>query len=206
MDVSHLTVLLLALAMSLTVSQGQKVNVSVYYEVLCPDSIRFVRGSMWRAYKLVPDIMNLELVPYGKAHYERRSDDSISFSCQHGPDECAGNMVQACALNLLPQDKQVDFVRCMLTSRRPQSSGPSCAASLSLSYADVESCVSGSAGPKFLMEMGQKTEALRPKLSFVPWIVVDGEYKDETQDAALDDLKSVVCAAYRGADKPAKCS
>lgn len=204
MDVAHLTAVLVLACVCVTASQ--KVNVSVYYEVLCPDSIRFVRGSMWRAYKEVPELMNLDLVPYGKARYERRSDDSIKFSCQHGPAECEGNMVQACALKLLPQEKQVDFVRCMLTQRRPQTSGPVCAESLSLSYAPVQSCVSGSTGPQYLMEMGQKTEALKPKLTFVPWIVVNGQYNEETQNAALDDLKSVVCSKYKGPDKPSKCS
>jgi hypothetical protein len=143
----------------------------------------------------------------GKAHYEEKPDGKITFSCQHGPDECAGNMVQACALNLYPAEKQVPFVKCMLSQRRPHKAGESCATTLGLQYDVIESCVNGDAGPKYLKGMGQKTESLRPKLSFVPWININGQHDDETQEKSLHDLKSVVCAAYAGpAPKPAACS
>ena len=204
MRITHLTAVLLLV--SVTACRSQKVNVSVYYEVLCPDSINFVRGPMARAYEEVPEILRLELVPYGKARYEEKPDGGVTFSCQHGPDECAGNMVQACALNLYPAEKHVDFVKCMLSRRRPHTAGPICAASLSLPYDTIEACVTGSAGQKYLKEMGQKTESLKPKLSFVPWININGQHDDRTQDESLQDLKSVVCSAFSGPAKPAKCS
>lgn len=205
MRTAHLTAVLF-LASVVTAASSQKVNVSVYYEVLCPDSINFVRGSMWRAYEDVPEILSLELVPYGKAHYEEKPDGRITFSCQHGPDECTGNMVQACALNLYPADKHVAFVKCMMSRRRPHTAGASCAASLDLPYESIEACVTGSAGQKYLMEMGRKTESLKPKMTFVPWINMNGQHDEEKQDESLHDLKSLVCSAFSGPAKPAKCS
>lgn len=115
-------------------------------------------------------------------------------------------MVQACALNLFPADKQVEFVKCMLSRRRPHTAGAHCAGTLGLQYDVIESCVSGPSGPKYLKEMGQKTESLKPKLSFVPWININGQHDDVTQEKSLDDLKSVVCSAYSGPAKPAACS
>lgn len=45
-----------------------------------------------------------------------RTEEDIDFECQHGEDECAGNAIQSCALNSLPdQDKQVEFVSCQMT-------------------------------------------------------------------------------------------
>ena len=202
---SVLPLLLLLLVVAGTNAADQKVNVSVYYEALCPDSISFVRGSMWRAYQDVPDILRLDLVPYGKASYERRADGSISFSCQHGPDECLGNMVQACALNLLQEEQRVEFVKCVMSRRRPQAAGPSCAASLGLVYDLIESCVNGREGQRYLLEMGQRTESLQPKATFVPWININGGHSDEKQAAALHNLTSVVCSAFTGPAKPAKC-
>lgn len=206
MGITHLTILLVVLVTVFTAARSQKVNVSVYYEALCGDSIGFVRGPMWRAYELVPEIMNLDLVPYGKASYAEKPDGQITFSCQHGPDECTGNMIQACALNLYPVEKQVPFIKCLMSHRRPHTSGPVCAQSLNLTYDSIESCVSGSTGQKYLMEMGQKTESLKPKLHFVPWININGQHDERTQDEALYDLKAVVCSAYSGSAKPAKCS
>jgi hypothetical protein len=65
MGLTYLTVLFLISVLTACTS-CQKVNVSVYYEVLCPDSINFVRGPLFRAYEQVPDILSLELVPYGE--------------------------------------------------------------------------------------------------------------------------------------------
>ena len=206
---SHLTsvlVLLISCGAFADVSPEQKVNVSVYYEALCPDSIAFIRGSMWTAYQDVPELMNLELVPYGKARYERKPDGSIKFSCQHGPDECLGNLVQACILNVAPVDKRVELIKCVMSRRRPQAAGPACAASLGLPYSELDACVTGSAGQQYLLAMGQKTESLQPKLSFVPWININGAHSDEKQEEALFNLKSVVCSSFSGASKPAKCS
>lgn len=39
----------------------------MYYETLCPDSQEFINFQLWPAFLKVPDIFNLELVPYGKA-------------------------------------------------------------------------------------------------------------------------------------------
>lgn len=43
-------------------------------------------------------------------------NEDADFECQHGENECAGNAIQSCALNSLPdQDKQVQFVSCQMS-------------------------------------------------------------------------------------------
>lgn len=44
-----------------------KVRVDVYYETLCPDSIQFIRQKLFPTFGKVGDIMDINLVPYGKA-------------------------------------------------------------------------------------------------------------------------------------------
>lgn len=44
-----------------------KVNVSLYYESLCPFSIHFLTQKLLPTYLLLADIMEVHLVPYGNA-------------------------------------------------------------------------------------------------------------------------------------------
>ena len=48
--------------------QGQKVNVTVFYEVLCPDSKSFILHELYPTWEKVPEIMDIHYRPFGKAH------------------------------------------------------------------------------------------------------------------------------------------
>lgn len=42
--------------------------------------------------------------------------NSVSFSCQHGPDECSGNKIHSCGLQVAhTQAQQVEFVTCQMS-------------------------------------------------------------------------------------------
>lgn len=44
-----------------------KIKVSVYYEALCSDSRFFILKQLVPAYEAIPEFIELDLVPYGKA-------------------------------------------------------------------------------------------------------------------------------------------
>lgn len=47
------------------------------------------------------------------------SDDGISFNCQHGKSECAGNKAHSCALHLAPNEEAaVKFAACAMSSQQ----------------------------------------------------------------------------------------
>lgn len=48
-------------------AQAPKVNISLYYESLCPYSMAFIMGQASKAYNKVGSIMNLEMIPFGNA-------------------------------------------------------------------------------------------------------------------------------------------
>merc|ERR1712154_330733 len=76
------------------------VKLSVHYESLCGDSIRFVTKQLYPAWKhFGEDILKVDLNPFGKANFTASQTGSWDFTCQHGPDECRGNKVQACILD-----------------------------------------------------------------------------------------------------------
>merc|ERR1712080_598797 len=50
---------------------------------------------MYPTYQKLGKYMEVDFVPYGNAH-QQQDGDSWTFECQHGPDECHGNMQQSC--------------------------------------------------------------------------------------------------------------
>lgn len=82
---------------AVTSINAQKLNVAVYYESLCGDSIRFITNQLNPAYEDLKNYIEILFVPFGKSW----RNGGEKFFCQHGPEECAGNMVQSCTLNAL---------------------------------------------------------------------------------------------------------
>ncbi|XP_065348186.1 GILT-like protein 1 [Cloeon dipterum] len=186
-----------------------KVHLKVYYESLCPDSVRFVRNQLiptWNS--LGGDYLQIDFLPFGKARSSRKPGGGLSFTCQHGPRECAGNMVMACGLSnlLTDHDLRVKFVGCVMSSSDPPSAGAKCAPTVGLDYSVIEECMDSPAGEALLYNYEQRTLKLYPKgLPFVPTITINGKFDQDAQDASLRDLKSVVCAYIPESARPAQC-
>ena len=51
---------------------------------------------------------------------------------------------------------------------------------------------------------GVQTESLRPRQTFIPWIVVNGDSGGIIQKEALRNFKLLVCSKYTG-EKPEEC-
>jgi interferon gamma-inducible protein 30 len=73
---------------------NDKVNFTLYYETLCPDCRQFMTTELYKAYQSVLYIVNITLVPYGNAHETYQPATQLyQFVCQHGADECLGNLI-----------------------------------------------------------------------------------------------------------------
>lgn len=70
--------------------------------------------------------------------------------------------------------------------------------------ARLRACASGPEGAALIAENEKETDALVPKHTFVPWIVVDGL---PLGGASLETTRSVACAAWRGhrGERPEAC-
>ncbi|KAJ9582816.1 hypothetical protein L9F63_022835, partial [Diploptera punctata] len=180
------------------------VRLSVYYESLCPDSIRFIKYQLHPTYLLLGNYMHVDFVPYGKASQSRKPNGGYSFQCQHGPNECKGNMQQACALSLLPHNAttQVQFVSCVMSSQSPPNAGRQCANILGIDYNAIASCANSTEGQNLLAALGNRTHSVSPKITFIPTIVFNGVYTQTDQDDSMDNLLRVVCRHIVGT-KPA---
>ncbi|GCC20601.1 gamma-interferon-inducible lysosomal thiol reductase-like isoform X2 [Chiloscyllium punctatum] len=151
------------------------VMISLYYESLCGACRGFLVLQLFPTWLTLNDIMNVTLVPYGNA-LERNESGKWVFSCQHGEQECTGNMIECLQIYepLLPWD-------------------------------NIENCVNGDLGNKLMHHNAELTRALNPPHEYVPWILVNGKHTEDLEDEAMNSLFNLICNTYSGV-KPKACA
>lgn len=149
--------------------------------------------------------MDFHYFPYGNARQTKKPDGTYSFSCQHGANECAANLVMACAMNFHANyTDYMPFVACMEDSSAPVNAGSKCAQSAGWDYSEIESCTTSALGNKLMHAIADATEGLSPAHQWTPWVVMNGKPLSQSQ---LDQhLVKLVCDAYTGSNKPPACN
>ncbi|XP_058796077.1 GILT-like protein 1 [Phymastichus coffea] len=196
-----------------TAQQNAVVNVDIYYESLCPDSIYFITKELAPVYDELKSFMRVNLVPFGKASWvlgDRRRP--TEFQCQHGPSECYGNKAQACALYAIQQSttgeqqqhQSVKVVNCIMSSRYPARATAQCAQDNGLSQQSLDvlkNCMRGDLGDQLLINMGERTKAFESRISFVPSIAINGV----KNPSAFRNFARVVCNEIPQDQRPEVC-
>ncbi|RUS87390.1 hypothetical protein EGW08_004844 [Elysia chlorotica] len=184
---------------------NQKVEFVLYYESLCPDCRQFITEMLYPHYSNLSSIMNLTLVPYGNAQ-ERKVGDKWVFECQHGEQECIGNLIETCAIALVKDiTKYFPFINCMEKSyKQPEEAAKQCSTSFAVPLEDILKCSKSDFGNKLEHEMAAKTDALEPSHQYVPWITVNGVHTEDIQKEAQDNIVKLICDTYKGT-KPQIC-
>uniref|UniRef100_A0A8C9MGV3 Gamma-interferon-inducible lysosomal thiol reductase n=1 Tax=Serinus canaria TaxID=9135 RepID=A0A8C9MGV3_SERCA len=137
------------------------VELSLYYESLCPACREFLVLKLFPTWLLLPEeMLNITLVPYGNAQ-ERNVSGKLDFQCQHGPEECLGNMMEA--QNFIPCARQC------LQIYAPE-----------VDIGRISTCVQGDTGVALMHHNAQLTEALDPPHQYVPWITINGVWQGGT--------------------------
>ncbi|XP_029970501.1 gamma-interferon-inducible lysosomal thiol reductase [Salarias fasciatus] len=173
------------------------VQVEVYIESLCPDCRMFVSEMLFPTWLMLNDIMTVTLVPYGNAE-ETFDGKKYIFECQHGEQECLGNMIETCLLNMTKAAFQI--INCMESAADVIKAAESCANAYSpeLDWAGVMTCVKGDLGNALMHQNALKTKALKPPHEYVPWITINGEHTEQIQQKAESSLFTLVCSMYKG--------
>ncbi|XP_050308177.1 GILT-like protein 1 [Anthonomus grandis grandis] len=174
---------------------GQKVDISLYFEALCPDSLNFIINQLHPNWEDIKDHVNIKFIPFGKSH---SLEGGTRFVCQHGSKECKGNRIMSCALHRIPdQTLQVQYLRCFMDVYKnvvfsDNENGSKCAVLLNLDSTDItENCYNTKEGTKLQLQAEIDTNTVGPK--FVPTIVYNGVFDQRLQDRSLSNFRDVVC-------------
>ncbi|XP_060089402.1 gamma-interferon-inducible lysosomal thiol reductase [Heteronotia binoei] len=182
------------------------VSVELYYESLCPACRGFLSLQLFPTWVMLNEILNVTLVPYGNAQ-ETKTEGKWHFDCQHGEEECQGNMMEACLIHLL-EDVNLFFpvIFCMESGSQVVGNLLPCLKVYApeLSMDNVTACVKGDLGNQLMHQNAQRTEALKPQHQYVPWIVINGEHTEKLQAVAMEALFTLVCTLYKG-ELPSAC-
>lgn len=116
-------------------------KVDIFYESLCPDSIRFIADQLRPNYPELKQHLQINFIPFGKSSsFLNEETGQVEFKCQHGPEECLGNKVQGCVLSkLADQDSQVNYVSCQM---RPGAARDhqQCVVEAGLAWEEIYAC------------------------------------------------------------------
>lgn len=180
------------------------VTIGLYFESLCPGCRNFLTSMLYPTWVLLADVMDVTLVPYGNA-LETWDGKKYKFQCQHGEDECLGNMIETCLLNLT-NDDAFPIIYCMETSSDVIKAAKMCAELYApqLDWGTVMNCVNGDLGNQLMHQNALKTTGLKPPHNYVPWITINGVHTEELQNQAMSALLPMVCNMYKG-PKPEVC-
>jgi interferon gamma-inducible protein 30 len=169
--------------------------------------------------KDVSTIMDLRCFPYGNAQESKNADGTWKFTCQHGTNECIGNMYEACAIehynytiaNNVPY--WWGYFYCLELSENAgvKSVASNCAAENGIDFNIITQCAgtypdqgSSDDGNPLMHNIAVATNNLIPPHQYTPWVVMNGSPLTQAQ---LDQsLTKLVCNAYTGTTKPAACS
>ncbi|XWS67282.1 hypothetical protein CRYUN_Cryun05aG0274300 [Craigia yunnanensis] len=180
----------------------KKVNLSLYYESLCPYCRSFILSQLVKVFNTdLLNIINLRLVPWGNAQVVKPNK---TITCQHGEDECYLNTIHACAINIWPDlRKHFNFIYCIENQglhikEGQQSAGAdavwkACSARLGMDQKLIKNCYDSGYGRKLLLQYATETNDLHPKHLYVPWVTVNNQPLYDK----YENFITYVCNAYK---------
>jgi len=180
-----------------SLSDVARVEVTLYYESLCPWSAKYISQQLIPTYRKLGRHIDLDYIPYGNAEMTYNpSNSSYTFECQHGPEECLGNKIQGCLRHEFNDQAydatlmQLSIISCMMGTSDfgrlfhcmenvcpKENLGPA--------YERIRDCATGSEGTNILAEMGNDTMAITPPSEhgfYVPWVTVDGKHEEKAEE------------------------
>jgi hypothetical protein len=171
--------------------------IDIHYESLCPDCAKFTLKSLKRFLKN-PDfelMANIRFYPYGNAkEIKENENNTYKIFCQHGPNECYGNMIHGWGLEKLNYIDGLKYLVCIEENIERNNKDftktlDDCVDDLTLKN-DIFNCANGKEGNNIHHYMG----VFRPKEArYVPYVTLNGEHNKETEYYILNNIEEFLC-------------
>ena len=195
----------LLLLISFSFQQKHIPKIQIYIESLCPDCYYFITKSFKDFYDNVknPNLAEIEFIPYGNAQEVYNSQTKKwEFTCQHGEDECFGNLIETCAIKVMGRINSYKEIICIESYIEEfefdfDKTLEYCLENDKDVLKEIKECVNSDMGNYYQHQMAQKTDINH---KWVPWIIVDGIHDIEAENQIIESLTDYLC----GEDK-SKC-
>ena len=179
-------------------------KIQIYIESLCPDCVDFITGSFKEFYEKVknPNLAEIEFIPFGNAkEVYNISTNKYDFSCQHGENECYGNLIETCAIQIQGRVKSYETILCIESNIENyelnfDNTLEFCLQKDQKILQEIKNCVQSDIGNLYEHQMAQKTE----EHNHVPWIVVNGHHYTNIENKIIESLIDYLCG-----DDKTKC-
>jgi interferon gamma-inducible protein 30 len=170
-------------------------QIDLYVESLCSDCQDFIGGSFAK-YLQNPDyasLAHINFYPYGNAK-EVKVGENYEFTCQHGANECYGNIIETCSLNKMSHEEGLKFMICMENGIRTYDKNINkalehCVEEQTLVQSIID-CAHGTEGNLLQHAVAQATPANH---NYVPWIHFNGEHDKSIEAALLENMNEFLC-------------
>ncbi len=174
-------------------------TIDVYYESLCPGCSKFISQN-FKNY-LDKNKLNTTIINFIPAGFSNETYNSSSkryeFKCHHGPNECYGNIVSACFIDILGRVNSYKYLVCLETiASRLQGNFTKaidmCTRDSPQLKELVNECANGEQGNKLIHFNIQRTKT--DKMEYVPYITVNGVFSEKVGDSILKNLYEYLCS------------
>lgn len=130
-------------------SPAVPVNLALYFESECNACKAFITNQLYTVWKKVgTEVLNITLVPFGNAK-EKKWFGKWEYTCQHGVDECVGNLIETCAMYLMKNfSDYFPFIHCIEAQQwtAPAAAAKQCAKKMKINLSPISDCASGDLG------------------------------------------------------------
>jgi interferon gamma-inducible protein 30 len=143
-----------------------------------------------------PNLADIEFIPYGNAKEKyNETTKRWDFECQHKENECYGNLMETCAINLLGKIKSYEVLICIDKNIFNNDKNFDKTLDLCMKGRDsekelIKDCMNSDIGNYYEHIMANRTL----DHYYVPWILVDGVHDVNAENGLLNNMVDYLCS------------
>ncbi|ETN75343.1 gamma interferon inducible lysosomal thiol reductase [Necator americanus] len=166
---------------------------------MCPDVAGFVANQLLPTFKKFRNLLQINYHPFGPFADTRCEVENARMicTCQHGPEECQKNALQACVIGALSNASDyLDIVACTQGPSGFNEAFTNCIANSTVSgklnQNRMLQCANTDEGKLLMARHGILSRKVHENINWVPWIAINGI----RIPAAEEHFEDVLCNQY----------